>query len=159
MTWTRCISPAGQNVMERQEGLARDGCLLNIIVAPDDKIIARAGKAIRPNNSTALVDTGASKVCIDYRIAQELGLRETGQRTLTTVGGNVEARVYIGVLEVPELDFRDLMEFVAPRVPFNVRALLGRSFLREFIVNFDGPSGEVHFSRKSRDIWLPADEG
>ena len=94
-----------------------------------------------------LIDTGASDVCIDYRLAEQLGLRRIDQQDVGVVGGTVPATIYLGVLEIPALGFRQLMPLYALRVRRPTHeVLLGRSFLQHFIVTFDGPNGTFHFA-------------
>lgn len=55
--------------------------------------------------------------------------------------------MFLGVLEVPALSFKKLMPLYALKVgraSYNV--ILGRSFLADYIVTFDGPNGCFHFS-------------
>lgn len=160
MTWPRSFGPTGPTVMERRALLLRDGCTLDVIIRPDSK---SAGAASAPEvlyKTAALIDTGASKVCIDYRIAQKLQLREIDQTTLHVVGGKIEAHLFLGELEVPGVDYRELVEFVAPKVgQLRYEALLGRSFLTNFMVTFDGPAGQVNFMRRTPELLQPYDEG
>ena len=94
-----------------------------------------------------LVDTGASDVCIDYRLAEELGLRQVDQQTVGVVGASALATVHTGIIEIPELGFSQVMPLFALKVRRPSHdVLLGRSLLQNFIVTFDGPSGLFHFS-------------
>ncbi|MEI9965967.1 MAG: aspartyl protease family protein [Caulobacteraceae bacterium] len=103
----------------------------------------------------ALIDTGASDVCIDFRLAHALKLRQIDQRTVGTLGGSVLANVYLGILEIPALDHRKLMPLLALRVArVNYSVILGRSFLSDYIVTFDGPNGCCHFIR-AEDAYPP----
>lgn len=97
-----------------------------------------------------LIDTGASDVCIDYRIAQQLGLRQIDQQDVGIVGATVPAAIYSGVLAVPDLSFSDRLPLYALKVRRPTHeVLLGRSFLRSFIVTFNGPLGTFHFASPS----------
>lgn len=64
------------------------------------------------------------------------------------MGGSIDASIYLAELEVPQLDYRELIEVVAPKVGHtSYSVLLGRSFLSQFIVTFDGPEGHFTFNR------------
>lgn len=96
----------------------------------------------------AMIDTGASDTCIDYRIAHALKLRQIDQRTIGTVGGPIEVAVFLGVLEIPQLAFKRLDRMFAPKIErINYSVLIGRSVLKEFLFTYDGPANVSHFAR------------
>jgi hypothetical protein len=96
----------------------------------------------------AMIDTGASDTCIDYRIAHALKLRQIDQRTIGTVGGPIQDAVFLGVLEIPQLGFKRLDRFFAPKIErINYSVLIGRSVLKEFLFTYDGPANVCHFAR------------
>lgn len=134
--------------------------MLDVVIHADDKReseLRALGQDTR-HRTTALIDTGASKIVVDYRMAERLGLRETGQATMLVVGSRLEAKTYVGVLEIPDLGYTKIMEFLAPKVDhLQCGVLLGRSFLRDFIMTFDGPTGQFHFTKKTQE-WMPADD-
>jgi predicted aspartyl protease len=100
------------------------------------------------HESGAMIDTGASDTCVDYRIAHALKLRQIDQRTIGTVGGPVQVAVFLGVLEIPQLQYKKLTRFFAPRIErINYSVLIGRSVLREYIFTYDGPANLSHFAR------------
>jgi predicted aspartyl protease len=99
----------------------------------------------------ALIDTGASDNCIDYRIAQSLGLRVIDQRTISTVGGPIEVNVYLGVFEIPILRFKKLMRLFAPKIDrVNYQVLIGRSVLKDYLLTFDGPADQCIFAKPTK---------
>ncbi len=103
-----------------------------------------------------LIDTGASDVCIDYRIAEALDLRRVDQQLVGVVGASVVASIHIGIVEIPELGFSEVMPLFALKVRRPTHdVLLGRSLLQNFIVTFDGPSGLFHFARPNFGYDLP----
>lgn len=96
----------------------------------------------------AMIDTGASDTCIDYRIAHALKLRQIDQRTIGTVGGPIQVAVFLGILEIPQLGFKRLDRLFAPKIErINYSVLIGRSVLREFLFTYDGPANVCHFAR------------
>lgn len=98
---------------------------------------------------TGLIDTGASDICIDYRLALELGLKEIDQRSVGVVGGSVQAKIYLGRLIVPDVGFDRVCPLYALKVRHPTHeVLLGRSFLENYVVTFDGPAGTFTFATK-----------
>jgi hypothetical protein len=56
--------------------------------------------------------------------------------------------VFLGVLEIPQLGFKRLERFFAPKIErINYSILIGRSVLKEFIFTYDGPANVCHFAR------------
>ncbi len=97
-----------------------------------------------------LIDTGASDVCIDYRIALQLGLREIDQATVGVVGGSTMAKIYLGRLIVPDVGFDRVCPLYALKVRHATHeVLLGRSFLENYVVTFDGPAGTFTFAARA----------
>ena len=90
--------------------------------------------------ANALVDTGASYVFIDPSVAATLALKQVDQGEIDTVGQRVGCLVYSGILEIEDLGFRERLNLWAPNVKrMSYSIVLGREFLRRFIVTFDGP--------------------
>lgn len=94
-----------------------------------------------------LIDTGASVVCIDQRIAERLGLEQVDEDFIQPVGGApILVKIYMGMLRVPVLGFSEIVRLYGARIKGGHHdVLLGRSFLKNFIVTFDGPAGMFHF--------------
>jgi hypothetical protein len=88
-------------------------------------------------------------------MAQTLGLRQIDQQMVGVVGATVPAAIYMGVLEVPALNFRQMTRLFALKVKRPTHeVILGRSFLANFIVTFDGPRG-IFFFAEPHDILAP----
>ena len=142
----RTFGPGAPDAFSRREQLKVEGPILDVIIHREPNA-AGGGGGPALYESGGLIDTGASDVCIDYRLASELRLRQIDQQTVATPGGSLLAAVFLGVLEVPALQFKKLMPLYALKVgraSYNV--ILGRSFLADFIVTFDGPNGFFHFA-------------
>lgn len=100
----------------------------------------------------ALVDTGASCICISRRLATELGLTKTGETRMIAVGADHPATEYAGLLNVPELDFERFLPMYAPAgVHATPSVLLGRSFLEHFVYTYHGPSGTFQFHNAAQE--------
>ena len=107
-----------------------------------------------------LIDTGASDVAIDYRLAQRLGLEPVDQRGVGVVGGaDVQATVYMAVLRVPRLGFEQVTPIFGLRVRRPTHdVLIGRSFLQASILTLDGPNGVFHLELSGGYAPEPFDE-
>jgi predicted aspartyl protease len=90
--------------------------------------------------ATGIVDTGASVICLDRRIPVHLGLRSTNRKLMQMADGTtVQATAYAARLIIPALGFDDEAEvFGVPMHSPSSRVLIGRSFLRRYIVNYNG---------------------
>lgn len=146
--------PVGPSAYDRSHELAAVGPILDVVIRaprlggaalePAPGLVARDALAAR-----GLIDTGATDVCISVRMAVELGLERTGQENVGVAGGGmVVSEIYAGILEVPQLQFSEIVPLYTLRMRHaSHEVLLGRSFLRNFIVTFDGPEGMFHFYR------------
>lgn len=100
----------------------------------------------------AVVDTGASCICVDKNIVRDLALQFVSQISMTAVGASHPASRYIALVEVPELRFKKIMPVCSPHgVHVAPSILLGRSFLKHFIITFNGITGVCHATIDARD--------
>ena len=92
----------------------------------------------------ALVDTGASNNCIDATLAQALNLPVVGQEELAAASGLALADVYLAQLYIPEMEFTVYGTFLSAQL-LKARqphlALLGRDFLANFTLTYEGRTG------------------
>ena len=103
-----------------------------------------------PTKSVSLdgiIDTGASGICIDRRVALELGLKSHNRKPIQVADGSYrEAIAYTANLRIGGLKFNDLVEVWGFKMNNpSPRVLLGRSFLRRYIINYDGPRELFHY--------------
>ncbi len=134
------FGPDGPNSEARAHELAAVGPVIDIEIG---------GVKLQPKlPARGLIDTGASVVCIDRRLALRLGLQAVNQAEVQIPGGlTVQSTVYAGSLIVPTLGFAQVMPLYSTNMmQVHHDVLLGRAFLRHFIVTFDGPEGLFHFS-------------
>lgn len=101
----------------------------------------------------ALIDTGASHCSIDETIAQQLGLEPVDDDLVSGIHGSASVNLYIAIIEVPGLQRPKPVRLAAGKLiegnhPQSV--ILGRDFLSEFLMFYNGPSGEVQIARPSR---------
>lgn len=96
----------------------------------------------------ALVDTGATLSCIDAALATKLKLPTIDHRYVSGVGGRTLVPMYLAHIYVVPL--RQIIYGAFAGVYLSDggqihNALLGRSFLRSFVMKYDGRSGVVTF--------------
>jgi predicted aspartyl protease len=97
----------------------------------------------------ALVDTGATESCIDNLLAAELKLPIVDRRQIAGVGGTHMANVYLAQVHVVASQDTIIGAFagVDLRAGGQVHsALIGRTFLRHFIMTYNGKTGDVAIS-------------
>lgn len=144
MSWPRVFGPPGDPA-RRAEALRRNGPHIRVI-------LRNPFEASRHIEAGALIDTGASCICISKRIAKELGLTRTGETRLIAVGADHPAVEYAAQLSAPELDFDRFMLVLAPAgVYATPTVLLGRSFLHHFVFTYHGHEGVFQFHNEARD--------
>ena len=97
----------------------------------------------------ALVDTGALESYIDSQLALEMSLPVVDQRDMAGAGGVHRANVYLGQLHIPDLAYTVYGSFSGVNLSEGGqwhRALIGRTFLRQFIMTYNGRAGTVILS-------------
>ena len=94
-----------------------------------------------------IVDTGASVICLDKRVALRLGLTAINRKKMEVADGTVvEATVYMAEMAIAGLGFKDWVEVHAlPMTKPSQRVLLGRSFLKNYLVTYNGPDELFHY--------------
>ena len=129
--------------------LEKFGPTLQVNVGFDPKY-DHAAPVGAPNLSSelvpALVDTGATISCIDDALATRLSLPTVDRMIMSGVGGEHEVNVYLAQIFVPTLRFTQYGRFSGAALsaggqPHTV--LIGRSFLRHFVMIYDGLRGQV----------------
>jgi predicted aspartyl protease len=107
---------------------------------------------IRAELLDGLIDTGASVICADSRIVQRLGLIASNRKPVQMADGRmIISSIYTARMSIPALGFDDLVQIYAIDMAYpSNRILLGRSFLRDYIVNYDGPRETFQFHETDR---------
>lgn len=96
-----------------------------------------------------LIDTGAQVSVLDLDIALSLDLPEIGAPTaIQGVSGSSEARLFAGLLHLPEWDITIANTFVSLPLleQHNVLALIGMDILSELLFTLDGPNHSLTIS-------------
>jgi hypothetical protein len=94
----------------------------------------------------ALVDSGATESCIDNLLATQLKLPIIDRRSISGAGGQHQVNIYQAQVHVPSVGINILGSFAGVKLSDGGqehRALLGRTFLRHFIITYEGHTGTV----------------
>jgi hypothetical protein len=94
----------------------------------------------------ALIDTGAGGDCIDDELARRLKLPIHDEGEISGVGGRHRAFIYTARIYVPKLDRLLFQPFTGLKLYEGEqwhRVILGRSFLRNYRLAYDGTTGQV----------------
>jgi len=97
----------------------------------------------------ALVDTGASQSCIDNLLASQLGLPIVDKQPISGTIGTHMVNVYLAQIHVPNLGFTIYGTFFGVDLAAGGqvhKALIGRTFLRNFTMVYEGKTGTVTIS-------------
>lgn len=97
----------------------------------------------------ALVDTGASASCIDSALAVELGLPLSDRSNVAGVGGITLVDRYLAQIYIPSLNWTIYGPFSGVYLSAGQQphqALIGRDFLSNFRMTYEGRTGEVTLS-------------
>ena len=113
----------------------------------------RDGQSAPPNLGQALhlalIDTGASYSSIDSSLAEELGLPRAGTTLAAGVSGPLVAITYQAQVFIPSLNAIVHGELAAAHLRAGGQphaAILGRDFLRNFTMTYEGRTGQVTLS-------------
>lgn len=94
----------------------------------------------------ALIDTGAGGDCIDDELARKLRLPVTEEGEISGVGGRHNASIYTARIYVPSLNRLLFQQFTGVKLTEGRQfqsVILGRTFLREYRMIYDGMTGQV----------------
>jgi hypothetical protein len=98
----------------------------------------------------ALVDTGAAESCIDALLATQLNLPVIDRRVVSGSAGSHEVNMYLAQIVVPTLTWTIYGAFAGVHLSAGGqyhKALIGRTFLSNHTMIYNGLTGEVVLSR------------
>lgn len=98
----------------------------------------------------ALIDTGALESCIDKTLAARLGLPPVDRTTIAGVSGPQEVDVFVCQFHCPALRFTQYGTFAGVDLEGGGqvhKALIGRTFLKNAIMIYDGARGQATVAR------------
>lgn len=99
-----------------------------------------------PQAGTALLDTGASRTCVDRDVIQRLNIPSIGIERVYTPQGSEEqykypVRVSFPGTPLPSVDFGSA--YGATLKEQGIIALIGRDLLAHFVFTYNGPGGFI----------------
>ena len=94
----------------------------------------------------ALIDTGLASTCIDDNLAQELGLKVIDRRPVRGPDKEKMVNVYLARVVVHATRRESLASFVGLELGANWPIVLGRDFLADIVMTYDGVNGIVTIS-------------
>ena len=142
----------GQGITGRT-ALAAYGPTLNVQVGFDPQFEPDTGdQPLLPQSLwPALVDTGAALSCVDSQLATHLGLPIVDREPVSGAHGAQDVNVHVAQIFVPELNATILGRFHAVHLTAGGQphsALIGRSFLMDFTMVYEGTTGTVTISNE-----------
>ena len=132
------------------ESLADQGPVLYVHIGYDRAYQDGHGRPDIPASPLlALVDTGAAVSCVDSRLAEGLRLPVAGRQRMAGAHGAETVNFYRAQIYVPDLDLVidghiASANLIAGEQPYF--ALLGRDFLSNFTMVYEGGTGLVTIS-------------
>ena len=126
--------------------LVRFGPTIHVDIGLTSRSMAGEAPDLPETKVRALIDTGAGGDCIDDELAQRLGLPIHDEGEISGVGGRHRAFIYTARIYVPKLEKLLFQPFTGVRLQEGEqwhRVILGRSFLRQYRLAYDGETGQV----------------
>lgn len=99
----------------------------------------------------ALVDTGASESCIDSTLANTLNLPVINQEDRSGAHGRYKLNIHLAQIYIPDLDWTIFGRFAGVHLHAGGQphyALIGRTFLQDFKMIYEGETGSVIIERE-----------
>ena len=133
-------------------GLARNGPLVPVTLMISDahrKILGEEGKPVPAVvNGTALIDTGASRTCIDQGAAEEAGLPTIAKAAMASAShAEHEVPVYSAKLVIPQFSDIDVAYAMGANLDgMGLTALIGRDLLQTAVLVYNGTDGSIALS-------------
>jgi hypothetical protein len=134
------------------DDLMNNGALIKVKVGMPKDIadsLAKQGKPVpNPVEALAMIDTGASITALDAALAQQIGLTQTGLAPIAGVTGTQNQPVYAAklMLDQPSVQLDPWTMIGSPLQVQHFQVLLGRDFLEQLTLVYDGSSGNFQLT-------------
>lgn len=138
------------------ELLVRFGPSLKVDVGFDPNFVAGFGGPPAPGlkGLDALIDTGAQESYIDRALVTQLDLPLINRDAVGSALGSAVVDIHMAQVRVIALDTLILGRFAAVNLRENAiefDMLLGRTFLENYVLTYEGPTGRATIRKPSRD--------
>jgi len=140
---------SGANGLSPADLLVELGPTVRVDIGLKSRSPAGGSPDLAEKRIRALIDTGAGGDCIDDELARRLGLPITDEGEISGVGGRHSAAIYTARVYIPSLDRLLFQPFTGVKLHEGGqwhRVILGRTFLRQYRLAYDGASGQVELS-------------
>ena len=130
--------------------LALFGPTMPVDIGFDPKFVTGKIPQASAKQIPALIDSGALQSCIDSDLADSLNLPIVDRQWISGAGGKHEVNMYLAQLHVPNFVFTQYGQFAGVSLTAGGqqhKVLLGRTFLRTFIMIYDGIRGQVTLAK------------
>lgn len=130
--------------------MQRNGPVLNVVISiPSplaDALQVEGQQLPVPVTGKILIDTGASRTCVDKAALAKLGINPIGRTEIMTPSGKAKQALYPATFAfpgtpLPTIEFSSVIG--ADLVAQNLIALLGRDVLTGFVYVYNGPGGYI----------------
>ncbi|MBI1407484.1 MAG: hypothetical protein GC145_15340 [Caulobacter sp.] len=152
MPSTQAGFKSGKDGATPSDLLVQVGPTLRVDIGLRSRAVAGQPPDLPRKNIKALIDTGAGGDCIDDDLAHSLGLPITDEGEMSGVGGRHHAFVYTARLFIPSLGRLLFQPFTGVKLQQGDQLhqiILGRPFLRNYRLTYDGRDGSVGLSDDS----------
>ena len=147
----------GARYLSDSDRLAKEGAIVRVRLSSPRVAGAmselNAGYLTESRKARALIDTGASMDGIDLALAKMLKLRSFNTGEVHTASDTIIAPIFQVHLQIPQFRISGNIEMYGlklSKVGLSYNVLLGRTFLRHFVMNYDGPNGRVDLVPKTQ---------
>ncbi len=135
------------------EILVQRGPILQVNIGLDPEYKYESGSALNSDimQVPAMVDTGAVFSCIDDDLSRSLDLPLVDRRVFCMLNGKRECNAYLAHMVVPALSLFQHGIFYGlcfAEIDQPYQAVLGRTFLRDMMLVYDGRTGCVRIARQ-----------
>ena len=152
MPTTRCGFDSTLGGAPGAQKLTSYGPTLSVNIGFDPNYRPPSSTPPRPGITgvAALVDTGAGESCIDSILAAQLNLPIVDRRQIAGVHGAEKVNMHLAQIHVPSLNFTIYGAFAGVHLKTGGQihqALIGRTFLQNFTMVYEGLTGTVTISK------------
>ena len=152
MPSTQAGFKTGKNGLSTADLLVDLGPTLRVDIGLKSRSAPGEAPDLAAKRLRALIDTGAGGDCIDDDLARQLKLPIIDEGEISGVGGCHHAFIYTARVYVPSLQRLLFQPFTGVELLEGRqwhRVILGRTFLRQYRLAYDGASGRVEISTGS----------